>query len=581
MHCEITHTLVFPAFIFVSLILLPIYFVRARLHFVCDSVFASAPQLSFSLLLSLLSSSSIRFVPSDRFSFQAMHVSLSTVLLLLWSLLLAPTIFGQNVNPNFLVTSSRNCLSNVDCPSTSFCGRFYFSSRYPGFKCIPRLRVNASCVSPSLAGECRPGLYCSSRGRVCRKQTPANSRCLPLDPMQCLGRLTCKSSTRRCGQPGAVGFKCTSDTDCRPAFYCARDRGRCVRREGPGTTCRPRFFRQCSGFCATSVANPSRGVCLPSRNDGGACTRTVQCLQADPASQKRGNFRVCNVARGYVGICLRETLQLKQLGVACSPKRDRCDADRGLACRWAGKKRGFVCQQRASVTDVGVTRFCTPKSPLSACLPIDGIPQECRRERENDFTTPYDGLYACLRETEFLPVGSICDHVEYALCASGTVCLPVPGISRKFLPRTPVKYCLIIRQLGEPCGGKFFSRCADGLKCVNGKCVKGTPTVGKVTHAYLNGDCTKLPCARGLVCAKPVAAPASSPLRICQFPVRIVDINRPCYDTARVRRVSCDLSSFNNILVNDSRLFFSNFYLANVSSDFNIHLHFSIFVFVA
>lgn len=491
------------------------------------------------------------------------HHWVLSVLFLLSTLTIVLGQPGTSVPEEFLVTSPSTCLTSIDCATDSFCPReLPTSSQYPTFECQQKLPQGASCISPRRDSECGNGLYCSNIDRMCAPQLSVGANCSRREPRQCLGSPTvniCRVSDLRCGSPplsGTEGAPCRQFLDCANfAFYCIRTESKCARRLPPGSQCGSRFFRECQGFCAPLANDIVSGVCLPRGNDGAPCRTDEHCddenlVTGIGAQAGRLDRRLCNVPSGAQGICLRDSLRLKQLGDPCTPMSDRCDARRGLSCqqRPGGplSQRDFVCVQIAKVEDVRVTRFCTPNTPFSSCISRNGRPSQCRRERLENLSNRFDGLFACMRALEIMPLGSICGQVEYVVCGSNASCESVPGVRRKFLPSIPVKFCVETKQLGEMCGDKFSTKCANGLTCTDGTCQVGSdPPSIPFTHAYVSTECADLPCVPGLVCKSPVSAPLLPP--ICQFPSKIANPGELCYNTARLRRV-CQCLLFSSSL---------------------------------
>lgn len=458
----------------------------------------------------------------------------------------------SGINPFNLFTSPDRCLTSFECPADKYCSLIDYGPTpwKLRFTCLQRFKVSNSC-DPWSPGSCLPGSVCEFQpDALCLPIVPTGTRC---------GRINgnvfevfknrCKS-TDRCRTKGSniatctkftwgyLGNRCSYDYDddqCRVQdnLYCNEDAMQCSRKKNDGELCDQEIAGkdvQCKGFCSNAAfGQPSR--CAPTQVDGGLCMETRHCARGNTTE----GALLCNVPRGRIGTCVREGRLLKRLGAQCKPSADACDARRGLSC-WPFPGKGHVCQHRFS-------RFCHPTSKFSRCEFAMGVPTHCvlpplyhdaeyggYRAREE----PY--VYQCFPKL-IAPLGAPCNRAgPGVICARGTQCRPVDGIDTdgQF---APLRFCVKEQKLGASCGDKFRAQCAQGLRCLNGTCVKGeSPQITNATHADYLRYCvgTQPPCIPGTICEND----------FCRLPEVIVGAGKPCYDTATVRRVSS--KSLNN-----------------------------------
>lgn len=446
-----------------------------------------------------------------------------------------------------LITSPRTCLSNLECPASQYCDTGLSGALSI---CLKRLGVGQRCD----LGEdsCKDGLHCTllrpAFERFCTRQAPPPELCDLTKVRPCSSNnTTCRRTDNQCGrETGFAGDKCRVDVigECQQdrGFYCNSGEGACTRRKPTGAVCGLGGSNyDCEGFCATG--SPT-GTCAPTQEEGGLCLEDYHCkrLLFPPP---RTDQLMCNIPRGRVGRCIRESRLIRVLGVACNPSFDRCDARRGLGCRWTASEKRFVCQQRAAPGDLRLLNYCTPGSPFSTCLPRTGIPVLCRQGSGLDIHgNAVVNYFSCQRRLQVVRPGRSCSTSYYSTCGANSTCERVEGVLLEKVyhgPSTPLRFCVHTVGIGASCSNKFYIKCAANLTCVAGRCVassSSTPARVKNTHAGVNVDCSKLPCIPGAVCTK-IEGPfaASAPSR-CMLPTRIMKEGQHCFDTALAKR-SC------------------------------------------
>lgn len=450
-----------------------------------------------------------------------------------------------------LITSPRTCLREVECAASQYCD-MGASERL--FTCQARGAAGDRCVNV-FGSECLDGLYCGFVAGAtfqpsCARQIPLGGACEQTAVRPCAGNDTiCRRVDDTCApfETGFAGEPCAADRDCQQdrGFYCMQ--GTCAAKKLPGAPCgQGSSNNECLGLCARGGTESSTGTCAPTQAENRPCREDAHCnrLFNNPS---RAAALICNVPRGDVGRCVRETALIRVLGAPCTPSLDLCDARRGLSCRRAGPAGGFVCQQAAVARDSGVARYCTPGSSLSTCRALSGIPLSCRRDEGPDLIRlQFMGYFACIRRLQVVPLGRACHKPSFATCASGTSCQLIPGVRGVGgFRQTPIppRFCVRTVGLGASCADKFSTMCAPDLACNGRRCVPSGPASSpppaagvEVTHVDVGVDCSQLPCVPGAVCATPEGAAASAP-RECVLPTRVRGEGQLCFDTALARRV--------------------------------------------
>lgn len=285
---------------------------------------------------------------------------------------------------------------------------------------------------------------------------------------------------------------------CDVGLYCDGETTKCLPQKNGGQKC-GLYDEQClSGSCVQVTSRPRVNVCLSLQKVGEKCTADKQC-----AGFSSGDS-LCNIPRGSTGTCVRIVKLLTALGEACSPINDHCDARRGLSCRWGGNGLKFVCAQRASDDDNGISnRYCTSGADrrLSSCKPSKGLPTECRKG---------DNLFPkCLPKTEIVQQGKICTAEGLRpVCAPGLTCSSSDAVFEERGSSKVTKYCAKLVDEGETCD-RIGTQCSGPLECVDGTCtnVPYRPTSLAEDYAQLgavyNGFqlfCGDTDCAPGLEC---------------------------------------------------------------------------------
>lgn len=433
-----------------------------------------------------------------------------------------PTL-GEDI-PEDAITNPNVCLSNLECPKTSTCDN---EGQYPQFQCVPRKDVGESCITfPFSVESCLPGLYCSF-GK-CSPTLPIGANCTLNE--QCGPAATCRRTDQTCQKMGLKKAPCEFSFDCDidAGFYCNTAVNRCVPRKAAGSPCTNKEPAECAGYC-----NKKTKLCMETKKEATFCSNGEQCSRFPYRRSDRDvDDALCNIPKNKVGICVTESRLVKELGAPCSIRKDRCDARRGLSCQWNRNLRKAVCHQKRKETDQTVA-YCTPGNDFSICV-NDAIPRGCRKP-------PYDNsdpdgylervFYRCVRAYETVPRGAICNRVDYAVCANGTSCRTIPGVSElEFRTRPPrLSTCVVVRGLGESCSGsKFRTQCEYGLKCENDVCVTGNSEI-PYTHSDIDDVCSRRPCVPGTVCL--------ADEKVCSLPTRTVQEGNICYESARFYRV--------------------------------------------
>lgn len=445
-----------------------------------------------------------------------------------------------------VITDPGTCIRDADCAWPShFCDDIN--------QCRPRLKENADCYS---SHHCRDGLYCGQKdGRdACVPQNKPFEDCDMFDHLSCAsqGNVTykCSQDSGTCLNIGFPGQGCSTANpahDCQPGNYCQfaghlySSGAKCLPQRPLGAACGligDAF--ECKDYCAYSLLLPdiSAGVCtLPSRI-GQPCREDSQCrgyakAYNDPKAIG-GPKVICNKAKGDIGVCQHERNLIKKDGARCNPKKDYCDSERGLSCR--PTPTGPRCMFNRFDGDAIGVAYCDLNSKFSKCNSRDGWPTECRANVDPSSYGLEKEFFQCLRKREILPQGSMCNMFDYTVCEKGTSCEAVPGIEQeRFLAGTKIeasplapeaKFCVAVKQEGEKCFNKFKFGCAEGLKCENNVCVKGSPDLA-VTHAHFNRYCDSLPCVPGTVCK--LLGPG---IELCEFEKEWKREGESCYPTA-------------------------------------------------
>lgn len=435
-------------------------------------------------------------------------------------------------DPFNLIIAPGVCLSDVECPSTFSCHSRGF---YPQYQCTPRNGLNETCYTNPINSApilCQEGLFCSSG--VCRSTLPLGATCTISS--DCGPTNYCSLEDRKCKKLGKLGTSCMYDSECDvdAGFYCNSLRQKCLRRRPAGKYCNPNNQVVCAGYCDSSTKK-----CVETKSELESCTSNQQCSRFPLHRGDRVyDDALCNIPKGSTGICVTESRLIKVLGARCSISKDKCDARRGLSCRWSSKLRKAVCQQMKKPKDNTID-YCTPGSEFSKCVD-DSVPRGCRLP-DYDNTDP-DGylerlFYRCSRAFEVVPRGAICNRAGFEQCEDGTSCNTILGVTElQFRTRPPrLATCVKVMQLGESCSGsKFRTQCDYGLKCKQGVCVKGKPKETLPTHADIGDDCSKLPCVPGAVCENG----GFFSDRACTWPTKIVSKGQLCFGTARFYKVS-------------------------------------------
>lgn len=428
------------------------------------------------------------------------------------------------------ITSPSACLSDIECPTTHYCS---LRKVAPAFSCLPRLSAGVKCRSSIT--ECKPGLHCgatrpSSDTKRCQKQKALGETCQPDDAFSCLAPNVCHDKTNICVPDtfGLAGDSCEEYGNnyfatCKQQFHCVNRK--CKRKKSKGS-CVNDF--ECAGICAGGLPIEFKGQCLDLHKQNQVCSRNSDCKQVlNPPP--RTDELVCNIhiPSGIAGICVLESNLLRRLGQKCNREKDRCDARRGLSCRWANTLSRFACVHTSS------SIYCEPGSTLSSCI-TDGTPRECRKPIFHGGYRPLP-FFQCLRRRETRPWGTVCNRDTFTVCEVGTSCELVPGIGNKMAyPPPALRMCLKVRNLGGKCGNNLRVTCGKSLICKNGTCVKGVENRSvKVTHADFSTSCAKLPCVPGYSCEQP---PGS--FKKCVLPARTVGLGKVCYGKALFGRVS-------------------------------------------
>lgn len=402
-----------------------------------------------------------------------------------------------------VVTSPGTCIRDADCAESSeFCDE--------NFRCHLHLHENADCTT---SHHCKKGLYCGWKdGRnACVPQLKPFQDCDIYANTPCVSTTKrtykCYKDTHTCLHVGFIGDRCESTEDCQAGNYCdtanvrfTRDR-KCAKQKPLGAPCSSQD--ECEDYCSyNSVPEINAGVCtLPSRI-GKPCNDDTQCqgynsAYNDPTMKGKSKV-VCNIAKGYIGLCQHERDLIKKDGLTCNPNKDFCDSKRGLSCRTT--PTGPRCMFNQLEGDYPNSPYCDINSKFSNCNPHIGRPTECRADDDQFAFPEAKHFFHCIYKREILPQGSLCNIVDDVVCEKGTTCMAVPGIEQERFPLSrEAKFCVIVRQEGERCFSKFRFACAKRLKCKNNVCVKGTSD-STITHADLSRSCNSLPCVPGTEC---------------------------------------------------------------------------------
>lgn len=440
------------------------------------------------------------------------------------------------------ITSPDVCLENLECRKGWYCGSIISNYSYT---CRRQQDVGETC-DRSNDYSCKESLVCQSVGTAqsrtgrCTRRPNIGDPCDPKLTFRCGNGSLCRAPKNRCRLPGTARDPCSREEHCmlNNGFYCESSTGQCKQKERPGGPCAVYLSRyKCDGYCEIKNNARGEGTCVAYLREGAACREDSQCANTIEPFVPTPRL-LCNRPIGSGGFCLLETKLLRRLGQRCNPKKDACDARRGLSCRWTQGLRRFACQQRANGKDRHVTRYCTPGSALSACKPYLGKHQICRQASDSvSESGTYKRFFQCLPPVLTLPPGRVCNwHGDFVKCGAGYDCAYVPGIrtSSRFHPPPEPKFCVRLGTSGARCGS-FSERCAPGLTCVSGRCVPGSDppeVLGKFTHASFSVDCSTLPCVPGAVCVKNTETGE----RQCEKPTRIMQRGQPCYDTPLVVR---------------------------------------------
>lgn len=465
-----------------------------------------------------------------------------------------------SIPPTQLITSPLSCLSDVECPLHQYCKRnvsafdelaqtVFARPAQPISTCVARLPEGSRCF-PLGVGACANGTSCTFTDDVnpepptCRRQGSLGAKCALSATDPCQEGLKCQNRDGPKCLPFVSGFagdSCELGCQVQQGFYCRSAVNQCVKRKAPGGQCGVEADNfECSGFCVTSESSilptlpflQKAGVCQRLQRIGEPCTADSQCNTVPfPLRTSRTVDVLCNRPSGYTGVCVRETELLRELGAACNPRRDACDARRGLSCGRVAST--FRCVQRAAAPDQ-TYHFCTPNSALSVCPPdAAGNPRECRRALS--MAKQFEGTFGCRSRRQMVPLGSQCNDREFVVCPAGAVCTEAPGDTSSFIP---LATCMRIVATGGRCGDALRFKCEEGAFCVNKTCqrMEIAPTI-QTRFAGNGGECSKLRCVPGRVCTKDVFSPRTR--RVCKLPVLEMGLWGPCFESARFELVRC------------------------------------------
>lgn len=429
------------------------------------------------------------------------------------------------------------CISNVDCAQLDYCARpsvFRVSGEcglescdLKPVRCERRLTAMQQCsVSRD---DCAAGLYCAfdvpgvqpGDGPVCVTQIGAGQKCAIDATKPCQGHpsFQCLRSTLLCERfAGVAGVPCEFDRECDQdgGFFCDQAANRCVPKKASGEPCGLGFSNnECAGYCARNEVgdNSFTGLCAPARALGERCMQDDQCVVG----------LVCNANGFEPGVCARDIMLIRKLGISCNMTNDLCDRNRNLICESAR------CVQRSTAGSA-----CTAQSPLSSCSPgtFEGAPLECRRPLSFTKKAPFS-VDTCVRIPATVSRGQICSLSEQARCESGSVCMPAPGVENVDFedPTPPLSYCVKIRPVGGKCGNPFRLGCPKGAFCINRRCtVQDEIPQVRIRFGGESSNCENQRCAQGLECR------AEGATRSCQQPVINVGAGDECFPLVNSKR---------------------------------------------
>lgn len=421
------------------------------------------------------------------------------------------------INDTLLATSVNTCMSNFECPTDQYCsGADWYEALQ---KCVKRGHRGSNCQVRS--DSCISGFVCADAPTktVCLERLNDGDIC-KRNVYQCSEDLDCVKSQDgnfRCTMKLSAGSRCAYSNQCSSSQNLSCKMRKCTQKSAVGQSCTN--YEQCeSSICASSKK------CAPRQKIGKLCLEDAHCVNS-ASPNTNGNHVYCN--QGAIpskhGRCLKDSQLIKELGANCSPKYDRCDSRRGLSCKWSPSDNRHVCQQRT------VSGFCTPGSNYSKCESSFFSTRECYLAPDlGSYQEPTPRFYKCNPFRTKVPIGIVCNN--YAVeCPKGSQCTTIPGISQYIggaVGAFPYRACVYVRGVGEKCENKFESKCQDGLKCENGKCIKGSSSSPE-THANFGISCDSLPCVPGAECVKGT----------CQKRTKFVGLLQPCAPDALYNRV--------------------------------------------
>ncbi|KAI0562826.1 hypothetical protein FGB62_52g02 [Gracilaria domingensis] len=404
--------------------------------------------------------------------------------------------------------------------------------------CAPRLPQDSVCHQVGTA-ECEEETFCgflhddNSEPYRCYPQASEGSQCALSATAPCQGNLVCQIEPKcRPFTFGLAGDFCQYDSHCQvdQGFFCPLEAfsepTRCTQRRAAGGECTESSQFECEGFCVSSgsIEYVRPGICQPLQTAGEKCTDHVQCRKSTLLEEHRSANLLCNIPIGHTGVCVLETDLLRELGAACNPANDRCDARRGLSCDRVGRR--FRCVQRGIMNASGAyDPFCTPNSDLSSCPPGT----ECRRGLSP--SKQFEGMFTCRKRREIVPLGHTCGDWEFAVCERGAICAEAPGFARRTggYPSPATRTCMKVVAVGARCADLLRFKCQEGSFCVDGVCQRQeTGLAVPERFVSLDEDCSELSCAPGTVCV----AEAPGLARRCALPVREAGLLQPCSESA-------------------------------------------------